>query len=268
MEELIPIHDHEGENVVNARELHAFLGSKQDFSTWIKSRISKYKFVEGEDYLLHKIMEQTPTGAKHKIEYAITIDMAKDLGMVENNQKGKQVRDYFKDVEKSFKESTKKGLIVPNFDNPAEAARAWADQYEATKAAEQKAQIEQTAREKAEKTIEEQRPYVDMAKRVFSQKNRITLSETAKLLGNKLGRNKLIKRMKAEGLLMKHSGSEPYQEHVNKGYFVYGFDKKSNNKHLQCLVTYKGLIFLDKQLGINLHQQTELFNGKSKGGAS
>ena len=44
---------------VNARELHTFLESKQDFSTWIKNRIEKYEFVENADYLLHKFMEQT-----------------------------------------------------------------------------------------------------------------------------------------------------------------------------------------------------------------
>lgn len=56
-------------NAVNARDLWKRLESKQDFSTWIKARIQKYGFVEGVDYLLHKIVEQLPSGAKHKNEY-------------------------------------------------------------------------------------------------------------------------------------------------------------------------------------------------------
>lgn len=86
--------------LVNARELHAFLGSRQDFSTWIKSRIFDYDFVENQDYLLHKFMEQLPSGAKHKTDYHLTLDMAKELAMVERSEKGKQARRYFIDCEK------------------------------------------------------------------------------------------------------------------------------------------------------------------------
>ena len=73
MNELIPLQPQtingNAVETVNARELHTFLESKQDFSTWIKNRIEKYEFVENADYLLHKFMEQTPSGAKHKIDY-------------------------------------------------------------------------------------------------------------------------------------------------------------------------------------------------------
>ena len=104
MNELIPLHSQtiNGTTVetVSARELHSFLESKQDFSTWIKNRIEKYGFVENVDYLLHKIVEQAPSGAKHKTEYYITLDMAKQLAMVENNEKGMQVRKYFIECEK------------------------------------------------------------------------------------------------------------------------------------------------------------------------
>ena len=87
---------------VSARELHEFLGSKQDFSTWIKNRIEKYEFVENQDYLLHKFMEQTPSGAKHKIDYFVSVGMAKELAMVENNEKGKQARKYFIECEQKL----------------------------------------------------------------------------------------------------------------------------------------------------------------------
>ncbi len=88
---------------VNARDLWKFLESKQDFSTWIKRRIEKYEFIEGQDYLLHKFVEQLPSGAKHCIEYLISLDMAKELAMVENNERGRQARQYFIEVEKRFR---------------------------------------------------------------------------------------------------------------------------------------------------------------------
>ena len=90
------------QQTVNARELHAFLESKQDFSTWIKNRIEKYGFVENVDYtLFHKKMEQV-SGAKHLIEYFVSIGMAKELAMVENNDKGKQARKYFIECERKL----------------------------------------------------------------------------------------------------------------------------------------------------------------------
>ena len=96
-----------GENItaVNARDLWKFLESKQDFSTWIKRRIEKYEFIEGQDYLLHKFVEQLPSGAKHCIEYLISLDMAKELAMVENNERGRQARQYFIEVEKRYRQT-------------------------------------------------------------------------------------------------------------------------------------------------------------------
>lgn len=84
--------------LVNARELHAFLESKQDFSTWVKSRIFDYGFQENQDFVrLHKKMEANNATL---IEYHITLDMAKELSMVERNEKGKQARRYFIAMEK------------------------------------------------------------------------------------------------------------------------------------------------------------------------
>ena len=57
-------------NAVDARELHDFLGSKQDFSTWIKKRIKDYKFKEGNDFeLLHKKMEQISGAILSKVRW-------------------------------------------------------------------------------------------------------------------------------------------------------------------------------------------------------
>ncbi|NBK99472.1 MAG: phage antirepressor Ant [Erysipelotrichia bacterium] len=103
-------------NSVNARELWERLESKQDFSTWIKARIEKFDFVEGEDYIrLHKKMEANNATL---VDYIITIDMAKELAMVENNEKGKEVRKYFIEVEKkanrplTFEEMSKQTIML------------------------------------------------------------------------------------------------------------------------------------------------------------
>ena len=97
------------EQVVNARELHGFLGSKRQFANWIKSRIDKYDFIENVDYLVNKIVIQVPhqggTRESVKIEYLITVTMAKELAMVENNAKGKEVRKYFIECERQAKQA-------------------------------------------------------------------------------------------------------------------------------------------------------------------
>ncbi len=73
-------------NAVNARELHEFLGSKQQFSHWIQGRISQFDFTEGDDYQLDKILYNDSSDlTTAKIEYYITLDMAKELSMVERN---------------------------------------------------------------------------------------------------------------------------------------------------------------------------------------
>ena len=68
---------------VSARELHEFLESKQDFSTWIKNRIEKYEFVENQDFVTFS--ENSEKG-RPRLEYALTLDMAKELSMVERNE--------------------------------------------------------------------------------------------------------------------------------------------------------------------------------------
>lgn len=84
---------------VNARELHAFVQSKQEFANWIKARIEKFGFIEGQDYHVDKFVNN-PQGGRPTLDYHLTIDMAKELAMVENNDKGREVRRYFIECER------------------------------------------------------------------------------------------------------------------------------------------------------------------------
>ena len=100
MDNLISITEQNGNQVVSARELHSFLEVKTKFATWITNRIEKYEFIENQDYItISKILEN---GGGRTIEYALTLDTAKELSMVENNDKGKQARKYFIEAEKKL----------------------------------------------------------------------------------------------------------------------------------------------------------------------
>ena len=111
MKELIKIQTNEvGENCVSARELHEGLEIKSKFNDWMTNRIKKYGFEENLDFILvTKILvtnnPKNPT-TKEK-DYIITVDMAKELCMVENNELGRKFRKYFIESEKKLKEITK-----------------------------------------------------------------------------------------------------------------------------------------------------------------
>lgn len=98
---MICIQRKHGIEAVSARDLHEFLEVGKDFSTWIQDRIEKYGFVEGQDFspILGKSSGGRPTR-----EYFISLDMAKELSMVENNARGRQARRYFIEVEKRARE--------------------------------------------------------------------------------------------------------------------------------------------------------------------
>ncbi len=94
--------DGQSQPLVNARDLHAFLDVGRDFSNWIKSRIRDYQFLENADYIEFspKLAKTSIFGGRPKMEYHISLDMAKELAMVERNDKGRLARRYFIDVEK------------------------------------------------------------------------------------------------------------------------------------------------------------------------
>lgn len=97
MNELIRVQEKDGQQVVSARELHGFLTIRSKFADWLKNRINKYGFVENQDFVtVSKILEN----GGRELDYALTLDMAKELAMVEGNEKGKQARQYFIDCEK------------------------------------------------------------------------------------------------------------------------------------------------------------------------
>lgn len=96
MKELIKVTRRNGKRVVSARILHQYLENKDKFSTWIKDRIKQYGFIENQDFTTYS--ESSEKG-RPSLEYAISINMAKELGMVERNEKGSEVRKYFIKIE-------------------------------------------------------------------------------------------------------------------------------------------------------------------------
>lgn len=99
---------------VDARELHGFLEVGKDFSTWMKDRIEQYGFSEGLDFLILPNFGENSKAGRPAKEYALTLDMAKELAMVERNAKGKQARQYFIECERRAKEAANQPALDLN----------------------------------------------------------------------------------------------------------------------------------------------------------
>ena len=93
----------------NARSLHAFLEVKNRFNDWISDRIADYGFQQNEDYII--VTERT--NGRPRKEYHITLDMGKELGMVERNERGRQIRKYFIECERRATQPKQIALPAP-----------------------------------------------------------------------------------------------------------------------------------------------------------
>ncbi|EEV0034808.1 phage antirepressor Ant [Escherichia coli] len=88
--------------LVNARDLHTFLGVGKRFASWITERIEEYGFVENQDYIAISQKREIGYG-RGKKDYHLTLDTAKETAMVERNEKGRQIRRYFIECEKKLR---------------------------------------------------------------------------------------------------------------------------------------------------------------------
>ena len=191
---LIPINESNGKRAVNARDLHAFLESKQEFANWIKNRIEKYDLVENVDYVVFDKSVKNPNGGRPQIEYALTIDAAKELSMVEGNEKGKQARRYFIACEKKLTELSAPSYMISD---PIKRAEKWIEEQK---------QLKQLAaeNEKQAEKIEQDKPKVLFADAVCTSKRSCLVAELAKILqqnGVNIGQNRLFKWLRDNGYL-------------------------------------------------------------------
>lgn len=103
-------------NTCDARELHAYLQNGDMFANWIKARIEKYGFEENRDFALVLADSKTKKGRggdRRSRDYHLTLDMAKELSMVENNAQGRTARRYFIDMERRALELGAAGAATP-----------------------------------------------------------------------------------------------------------------------------------------------------------
>ena len=186
MSNLIKIEVNENqEPVVNGRELHEVLGIETPYAKWF-GRMIEYGFIENMDFVT--VRQKCPIangGYQEKINHAIKLDMAKEIAMIQRNEKGKEVRQYFIQVEKDF--------------NSPEKIMA-----RALKIAENKLNVLQLENAEQKKVLEEQKPKVLFADSVETS---ILIGDLAKLLrqnGYDIGQNRLFDWLRNNDYLIKN----------------------------------------------------------------
>lgn len=188
MNELIKVSINEKqEPVVCARDLHEHLEIRDNYTDWFK-RMVDYGFSEGQDFIG---FFRESTGGRKATEHHITIDMAKELCMIQRNDKGKQARQYFIAVEKEY--------------NSPEKLMARALQLSNRVLLEYKHQLELI------------QPKVDFHDAVVGSSDTIDMGQVAKVLNCGIGRNKLFEILREKKVL--RDNNEPFQSYCDRGWF-------------------------------------------------
>lgn len=237
MQELIKININEkGQQLVSARELHEFLEVKSNFTTWIK-RMLEYGFVDGVDFVVFKNgnLENTGFGGlgTPKQDYIISLDMAKEISMIQRSEKGKQARKYFIACERQLKNLTIDSYMIQD---PVERAKRWIE--------------EEQQRQLLAAQIEKNKPKVEFFDAVAGSKDSIEMGQVAKVLGIKgLGRNKLFELLRENKVLQRDN--IPYQKYVDSGYFrvleqKYTVPSGETKVNIKTMVFQKGVDYIRK----------------------
>lgn len=204
--ELIPVYKTDlGEHVVDGRELHKFLNIGKDFTTWIKDRIEKYGFTEGEEF--SPVLVKTSDSGRPRTEYILKLDTAKELAMVENNEQGRNARRYFIEVEKKLK-----SIITPSYmiDDPVQRAEKWIEEAK-------EKQLLQTKSLMLEQRVAEYEPKISYLDQILESKGTVTITQIAKDYG--MSGNALNKILHEERVQYKQNKQWLlYQKYHDKGY--------------------------------------------------
>lgn len=193
MNELLKVNYDNERITLSARELHEFLEIGTEFRKWFP-RMTEYGFIEENDYRRVSQKCPTPGGVQEKADYEITLEMAKEIAMIQRSEKGKEVRQYFLELERRW--------------NSPEAVMNRALEYS-------RKQLK-TLMDKNQVLVEENtqmKPKAVFADAVSASEESILVGQLAKLIkqnGYNVGQNKLFEWMREHGYLIK-SGSRRNQ---------------------------------------------------------
>lgn len=261
---VVEVIEYDGKQAVNARGLHEKLGNKKQFANWIQLRIEQYGFVENQDYEVFNQKVKNSNGGRSRKEYALSLDMAKELCMIENNEKGRTIRKYFIEVEK--KARTQNPFAIPQtYSEALQLAANQAKQIEQQKLALEQKKIENDKLvadgKRKDATIVRMKPKEVFTDAVAGSKGNCLVGEVAKLItqnGYKIGEKQFFAWLRDNGYLGKKGEryNIPNQQYMGKNPFFYikrGVRQGDNgvlHTTSTTMLTPKGQIyFVNKFLG-------------------
>ncbi|OAV82332.1 antirepressor [Streptococcus gallolyticus subsp. gallolyticus] len=236
------------EPVVSGRQLHQVLGVKTRYDNWF-NRMTEYGFTENQDYLVTSIFGHNSKGGKQsKVDHVLKLDMAKEIAMIQRTDKGKEVRQYFIQVEKDF--------------NSPEKIMA-----RALKIADRKIISLEHKNETLQLELEEARKQTDYLDLILQTKDMLTTTQIAQDYG--MSANKFNQILKQVGIQRKVNGQWIlYTKYQGKGYIAsrtFDYVGKDNKVHskITTVWTQLGRRFIYEKLKDNdiypLIEQVELF---------
>lgn len=248
MKELMTIYSREGKKAISARELYAFLSidDGSHFSRWSKTNIEDM-FVQNIDYQI--LRHAGESFGRPGIDFALPLDIAKEVAMMSRCEKGKQARQYFIEVEKQFKAIASPVRELPQ--TYVAALRELANEVE--------------LRELAEKKVFELEPKAEVFDRIANAGNLLAMNSAAKSLGTT--RPKLFKLLRDRSILM--GNNLPYQRYIESGMFnvkikPIEMGHSGSIDYPQTFVTAKGLAWLGKGIVKLEKEKGENINDKAK----
>jgi anti-repressor protein len=210
MTELIKITEQNGKQAVSARELYKFLEITERFSNWFDRQL-QYGFTENVDYIGCK--EFNTLANQELTDYALTLNCAKEISMIQRSEKGKQARLYFIECEKRVD----KPIDFSNPDTVLMLAQNWKEER-------QKRLDAESAVSEQQKVIAAQAPKALFADAVATGERSVLVSELAKVLkqnGMDIGQNRLFTWLREKGYLCSKGEyyNQPSQKAMSLGLF-------------------------------------------------
>ena len=241
MNELIKVEINENqEPVISGRELHEKLEIDTPFRIWFP-RMCEYGFSENIDYTPYIFVH--PKNNQETIDYILKLDMAKEISMIQRNEKGKQIRKYFIEVEKEFNSPDKimaRGLLI----------------------ADKTIKEQKTLISNLEYKIEKDKSKVEFYDDVVDSTTTFEISKVAKMLNFiQVGRNNLFEILREQGILQRDN--TPYQNYVDRGWFRL-IETKYTKPNGDVQLNYKTVVYqkgiehiakLLKRLGYQKYEQ-------------
>lgn len=249
---LLPIVQmNESVQAVMGRDLHEFLQIGADYRHWFP-RMAAYGFEEGTDYCLKNDRSASPAGmpTRPRLNHIVSLDMAKEIAMIQRSELGKQARRYFIEAEKELQRQTQ-AKSQPT--TPSDMSRLEILELAIT------AEKERLALEAENKILQ---PKAEAYDAVCDAEGLYTMAEVAKILG--VGRNSLFAQLRHNGILISRGGdfNTPYQRYmkyfeVKQGYRI---DPQTGQKIATrtTFVKPEGIGFIRKALGLDKTYQVEL----------